>query len=205
MDDTSVKTSIPEDEVASWKAVNFSADQANDWYYYGWLPTQASEWRKVGFHDPSEADGWSARGFTALEAKAWYNAGFTDLEADTPELWRDTLDLQPGSAQAWRGAGFNHAQAMSWIEMGVELDEAISESSRTGNKLHHLPEMYTKYSLSESSTRDYAFHNGSTWRRLGFSPRGAALWSSTGLSPEQASDLRDQAQLSAPKPRRLHP
>ena len=200
---------VPEEDRAEWRDAGFTADEADQWYNCGFSAYYAREWTDNAFNDPYEADQWSAYGFKAEEAASWYDAGFTSLDEDHPELWRDTLApvLRPDQekhwhAKEWRDAGFNHAQALSWIEEGVlDPQNAKAEAQKTGNKFHHLPEMYAKHTLSELAMLDsvtgswlspYGLYGGKDWERLGFSPDAAKAWANTGISPASAAELRER-------------
>ena len=197
---------LPDDEIREWKKAHFTADGAYEWGYgggCGFYPDQAKEWRRIGIHDPYEADQWNSHGFTPKETVEWARNGFMSFSKDQPALWRDSGFSDPSEAGAWRKAKFNHAQALSWVEADVDIETAIATSTQTGNKFHHIPEMYQWHDQRDLDnpandavavtldpiSRYHLYHK---WFQHGFSASAAYYWAMADYSPDQAAELRDK-------------
>lgn len=120
----------------SWEANEFSADDAQDWFYAGfdadtayvWNDTgfsfsDAQEWSNLGF-DQDEAKEWETAGYGADEARLWDDQGFTSESA--VEWQKEDFDY-PSAAVEWSGEGFDPSDAAAWRDAGFSEAGIASE------------------------------------------------------------------------------
>ena len=195
--------SIDAEDRADWERFNFSSDEAREWSHYEFSPTESMDWRYQGFRDPSIAAQWRDNGLATDEAENWKSCGFSIYNEDKPAIWKDTINDDPEVAQAWRANGFNHAQALSWVEADVDIETAKATSTQTGNKFHHIPEMYQWHDQRDLDnpandavavtldpiSRYHLYHK---WFQHGFSPSAAYYWALADYSPDKAAELRNK-------------
>lgn len=87
---------IPDAEVSSWEAAQFSPGAAGYWRAYGMGPQEALAWINGGFNTPTMAAEWKFVG------------------------------IPPNIAPLWATKGFNPATALPWIQAGIDPDQALN-------------------------------------------------------------------------------